>query len=424
MHPTLLALLVWSLPLAAFSMPLSTSESTATGPHLRSPKNADPFMVAGPLRKNVDFWIKIYSQYTTQEGVIHDAKYIDRVYEVLDLRSVAHPTKKIKAAKTKWREILRRVHTKRHDPSRMTEEERKVFEMFQDINEPNKFIEATSRKRLRFQLGQKDRFLEGMRESGRYLAHMEEIFAREQLPLELVRLPFVESSFNLRARSKVGASGIWQFMRSTGRLYLRINDAIDERNDPIRATEAAARLLKMNYEMLKNWPLAVTAYNHGPHGMARAVKKTGTEDLEELIQEYRSRRFGFASSNFFASFLAAVEVEKNAEKYFGKVERAQPLQFFEVEIPDRILLKDLCSFLKLDAQEIERLNPGLHNAVFSGRKRIPGGSILRLPFDGKGEKEAAAQRFMAGYNLIPALYKQKDHFRRKYGTGGKPNRSM
>ena len=105
-------------------------------------------------------------------------------------------------------------------------------------------------------IAHREKFEQAIKRSGRYLPLMESIFAREyNLPVELTRLPFVESSFNIRARSKVGASGIWQFMRSTGKLFLKINDGVDERNDPIRATEAAAKLLKMNFGSLKSWPL-------------------------------------------------------------------------------------------------------------------------------------------------------------------------
>ena len=88
-------------------------------------------------------------------------------------------------------------------------------------------------------------------------------------------------------------------MRSTGRLFLKINDAVDERNDPIRATEAAAKLLKGNYESLRTWPLAVTAYNHGRKGMMRAVRKVGSEELEDVVDDYRSALFRLREQQFF-----------------------------------------------------------------------------------------------------------------------------
>src|SRR4029078_12446805 len=122
------------------------------------------------------------------------------------------------------------------------------------------------------------------------------IFRQEGLPIELTRLPFVESSFNLRARSKVGATGLWQFMRSTARLYMRMDASADERNDPLRATRAAAKKLRDNFEMLQSWPLPITAYNRGPSGVKRLTEKLGTTDIVDII-DVRKGHFGFASAN-------------------------------------------------------------------------------------------------------------------------------
>jgi membrane-bound lytic murein transglycosylase D len=128
------------------------------------------------------------------------------------------------------------------------------------------------------------RFADAIRVSRHYLKAMEVIFRREGVPVELTRLPFIESSFDVQAYSKVGAAGIWQFMPSTGRLYnLRINPAFDERRDPLMASEAAARFLKANYEKLGSWPLAITAYNYGPAGLATAVNTLNTADIATII---------------------------------------------------------------------------------------------------------------------------------------------
>ena len=100
-------------------------------------------------------------------------------------------------------------------------------------------------------------------------------------------LPHVESSFNAAAYSKVGAAGLWQFMRSTGRRYMRVDDAVDERLDPYRSTEAAAQLLAYNYRVLGSWPLALTAYNHGAAGMRRAEgNPCGTDDYVKINRTY------------------------------------------------------------------------------------------------------------------------------------------
>jgi membrane-bound lytic murein transglycosylase D len=155
---------------------------------------------------------------------------------------------------------------------------------------------------------------------------MERIFRAEGLPLELTRLPLVESCFDVEAYSKVGAAGIWQFMPATGRLYaMDVNDSVDERRDPIASTRAAARFLRHNYEALEDsWPLAITAYNHGPAGIRRAISATGTTDIGVIVGRYDGPAFGFASRNFYAEFLAALDVDRHREAWFGKLDVHQP----------------------------------------------------------------------------------------------------
>jgi membrane-bound lytic murein transglycosylase D len=375
------------------------------------------FQVDQRMRKNVDFWIRIYTEFSSNQGLIHDSKYIDHVYEILDFKNETRSNSKvIKTQKKKWKEILLSVHKKQTHAEKMTDDEKRVFELFRDVDEPNKFLNAAHRKRLRFQLGQKDRFLDGLYQSGRFLPMMEVIFKKEGMPLELTRLPFVESSFNIKARSKVGASGIWQFMRSTAKLFMKITPAYDERNDPIRATEGAAKLLRLNYESLQRWPLAVTAYNHGRKGMMRAVRKVGSEELGDLVSDYHSRSFGFASSNFFTELLAAIEVEKNAEKYFGKIPRAALVDYFEVELPDFIGFRDLAQEMALDVKAVKDLNPGLSESVFTGSLLIPRGYRLRLPRHAGPDQESGEADFQLGYSKIDPKYKLAAQRLLNYGT--------
>jgi membrane-bound lytic murein transglycosylase D len=142
------------------------------------------------------------------------------------------------------------------------------------------------------------------------------------VPVDLVALPIVESGFRVVAQSSVGAAGIWQFTHGTGRRYMRIDHVLDERRDPLAATEAAARYLRGNYEMLGSWPLAITGYNHGEAGVATAVSQLGTTDLGVIVENYRGRAFGFASRNFYSEFLAARDVLRNAEKYCPGIGRS------------------------------------------------------------------------------------------------------
>src|SRR5262249_43765955 len=163
------------------------------------------------------------------------------------------------------------------------------------------------------------RFAQGLVRSWTYLPDIERIFADAGLPSELTLLPHIESSFENRAMSKVGAAGIWQIMPATGRRYLRVSDDVDERLNIRASTMAAAQILRENYDMLGTWPLAITAYNHGANGMKQAVTTVGTTDFGVVVQRYRGPLFGFASQNFYAEFLAAIDLVKNYKHYFGDI---------------------------------------------------------------------------------------------------------
>lgn len=365
--------------------------------------DSDPFEAAKTpyIQKNTAFWIRIYSEFTEDQGLLHDAQYIDKIFEVVDLRGLDSRGQKrvLNAAKDKWRDVLMAVHQKQGRPETMSTEETRVFQMYKDIDRPGKFLEARQKKRIRFQLGQKNRFLEGVVVSGRYLHRMEEIFEHAGIPKELTRLPLVESSFNYRAYSKVGASGIWQFIRSTGRKYMRVTPGYDERNDPLMATEAAAQLFRENYEALGVWPLALTAYNHGRRGMMKAVRKMGTTDPTTIYQGYSHPAFGFASRNFLMEFLAALHVEQNSERYFGDIKREPPLEFVEVALEHAVSVPILLKHTGLDLAEMKTLNPAVTAAGWKGTARLPKGARLRIP------PKVPLETFWLGYRRIPDKFK-------------------
>src|SRR5205085_11537025 len=133
-----------------------------------------------------------------------------------------------------------RLHGLGPHPEGLTDDERRIYELFKSDPAPDKFLVAADEKHLRSQRGLRERFAEAIRVSRRYLPEMERIFRAEGLPVELTRLPLIESCFNLRAYSKVGAAGIWQFMPATGRLFMRVDNVVVERRDPIASTRAAA----------------------------------------------------------------------------------------------------------------------------------------------------------------------------------------
>ncbi|MEW6502041.1 MAG: LysM peptidoglycan-binding domain-containing protein [Thermodesulfobacteriota bacterium] len=343
-----------------------------------TPVWANPFPLYDCIRPNVAFWKDIYAKYPTSQGVIHDANDLGVIYEVVDLEpelgSAARErnNNRIKAAKARYEEMLLRF-AEGNPPG--NGEERRVLALFGPRPDHARLRQAASA--IRFQLGQKDRFLEGVIRSGAYLGQIKEIIRSHDLPEELAYLPHVESSYNFKAYSKFGAAGIWQFTQETGKRFLAIDYAVDERRDPIRATHAAARLLKENYEKLGSWPLALTAYNHGVNGMRRAKAEKG--DYEAIFREYESGLFKFASRNFYSEFLAASEVAKNYRTYFGDVALVQPVTSHEVTLKGHMPLARLLNHFKVEKETFQKLNPALREPIFLGEKYVPQGYQVRLP---------------------------------------------
>ncbi len=340
----------------------------------------NPFPVYECLEKNVAFWRKVFTRYNTRQGIIHDSRNLSVIYGIITLQDEKHPRarkinkKRIKNAKEKYRNILKKL-ARGNPPS--SSEEKRVAGLFGDKATHHTFRKAGGN--LRFQLGQKDRFREGLIRSGAILDQIKEIFDSYGVPPDLTYLPHVESSFNLNAYSRFGAAGIWQFMRSTGKRFLEIDYTLDERRDPIRASHAAARLLKENYKKLGTWPMAITAYNHGLAGMMRAKRNKG--NYEAIFKHYRSRLFKFASRNFYSEFLAARYVAKNHKKYFDDLKLHRPFQSHDIVLEGYLPMKDVVRHFDVDITVIKSLNPSLRDPVYSGQKYIPKGYTLRLPIE-------------------------------------------
>lgn len=334
------------------------------------------FSVSPDLKVQVEFWKKIYSEYTTSYAVIHDTKNLDIVYEVVYLgdKTLSRRVRdrKLKKIKNKYKNILHRLARKKNKTI-MTGDEKRVHDMVK-----GGFYRAA--KSIRSQIGQKDRFERGVHRSGKYMKQIREILHDYGLPEALSALPHVESSFHEGAYSSAGAAGIWQFTRGTGRLFMRVRYDVDERRDPIFSTHAAAKLLKSNFKRLQSWPLAVTAYNHGTQGMHRAKKKFG-DNLGIIIKKYKSRTFGFASRNFYAEFLAALHVSRNEKKYFPNVTKAKPVKKVSMRFDDYVHISSVMKRFGMSRNEISQFNPSLRSPVISGQKRIPRGFVFKAPAD-------------------------------------------
>jgi len=350
------------------------------------------FYVPEKLKGRVLFWVNIYAIYPLSTAIIHDKSDPAIVYEVLDLSYVFNDKRLSQAGKeVRFNKLVE-------------DKKREIKNILKDISRtknPNNFLAKTSGDRkikniviramkkgadiknawqnVRVQTGQKDSILDGLKSSFKYLPVIEDIFKESGLPWELTRIPFVESSFNIRANSKVGAKGIWQIMGETGKNFMQTTSFYDERYSPFKASAVAAKLLKENYGLFNSWPLAITAYNCGPSSLQKASKQLKTKDINAIISGYKGKSFGFASQNFYSEFLAALYVTVYYEKIFGHIERGNPLSFYYVAMDKDISVKDLAEISGLSTGEIASYNPELSTKMLKGEMPVKKGSKMKLP---------------------------------------------
>jgi membrane-bound lytic murein transglycosylase D len=331
------------------------------------------------LEPDVQFWMRVYSVVTTNEGYIHDARNLAVVYEALHFEPGLPPAQRqqqVNAAREHYQDLLRRLGAGGQPQPGEEADAAHVRALWGDVP-PERLAEAADD--VRFQLGQADRFRAGLVRSGAWEKHIARTLAAQGIPPEIAVLPHVESSFQPEAYSKAGAAGMWQFIRSTGRRFLRIDRVVDERLDPYKSSEAAAQLLSYNYSMLGSWPLAITAYNHGAGGMRRARDLLGTDDIVRIVREYHSPSFGFASRNYYASFLAALRLDREPEKYFGSLQRQPESNSGELSLPAAARVDALERALGVQADVLRALNPALRPPVWARQQPVPRGYRLRLP---------------------------------------------
>ena len=332
------------------------------------------------LEPDVNFWLSIFSEYRTNEGVLHDNRRLGVIYERVPLPENASRRQRQRASNARrdhYRAILRTLAGGKR--ANLTPEEQRVLDLWPD-DVTNEELSAAA-GRIRFQLGLSDRFEEGLRRAGRYRDHINAEFKNLGVPLSLAALPHVESSYNTEARSHVGASGIWQFTRSTGRRFMQVDHVLDERNDPFLATTAAGKLLAYNYSIAGNWPMAITAYNHGLAGVRRAMRQFGDNNLVDILREYRGRTFGFASRNFYVAFLAAREIDLNPDKYFPGVVPYTPVEYQTMRLDAYVPASELTSALDVSEREFARHNPAVQATVWQGSKHMPRDYEFRIPAD-------------------------------------------
>ena len=331
----------------------------------------EKFPVHGIVASKVEFWQKIFSYYDSMTMLVHDSYRVDLVLDIIDFRKSKYASnltwqqrqKYAQKYVKRYRKALRRFKTYKLKARKFGKIEQRIYAIYRnDLS-----LILAGKAKLRSQTGLRDTFIEAIKRAKQFMPHMEEIFAQHKLPKELVRLTFVESMFNHRARSKVGAAGVWQFMPNTAREFLHLNSLVDERISPLKATKAAAKLLRRNYRKLKTYPLAITAYNQGVGNIHRAVKELNTRDIDVIIRKYQGKSFGFAGRNFYSEFMATNRVYRMLQN--GKV-KAKPVSLVSLRLPKRVSTARLIKKTSLDKSILGKYNPCFSSKAFTSKKNV------------------------------------------------------
>lgn len=386
------ARLVWALPVSASLLLMAgcasntlESQLSDTGQQtLRDYGDARTFPVPAEIQGNVDFWRQVYGVWSRGEVAIHDNEYLGVVYEVSRIPGPIQAG--YSESQRAWLRERMDHHRSRvagleqrvRDNRPLSADDKALLDKFKRAGGVGALYGAS--ERVRAQRGIREKFRRGVEISGRYDQTFREIMRRHGVPEDLAFLPHVESSFQVNARSSVGAGGVWQFMPATGRQYnMNVNAHVDDRFDPILAADGAARYLAAAYRQLGSWPLAITSYNHGKGGMANAKRQYG-DDIGRIAKEYKGPAFGFSSRNFYAGFMAAREVAGHAERYFPEgIRYEQPWNHDRIALRDSMPVDHLAQHYGTSKQQLAELNLHWRDPVTKGNGHLPAGTTVWLP---------------------------------------------
>ena len=333
------------------------------------------------LKPQVDFWRHVYGVWGLSNVVLHDDKYLDLVYEVIQLPGLVNDgytesqRQYLRARQQVWKDRLTALEDTVMTGAPLSPSEQQLATHIAS----KAGTVAGASDRLRSQRGLRERFKRGLEISGRYDALFRDIFRQAGLPEDLAYLPHVESSFQNHASSSAGAVGMWQFTKPAARIYLNMGPGLDERRDPVASARGAARYLRDSYDDLGNWALALTSYNHGVGGMKRAQQYYGN-DFAKIVYHYNHPNFGFASRNFYTEFLAAREVAKNAHRYFPEGVRYEaPLNWDRVVLQQSASASTIAQQFGLTTYQLTPLNSAWTDATRTDQVMLPSGAEVWLP---------------------------------------------
>ncbi len=405
---------LWELTLALLLACLSLSTPAKEW----VPKNkldcASDFPCPAEIQRRVDFWIQVFSQWDGDDIVLHDAESPWRVYEVLPGAKSCSSSKAKKRRLQISKALTSLAANLKKDYPPKGSLQKALAQQISPLNSKNVFA---AKENLRCQGGVKNQFTSALTRFSQYKGLVSKLIADSGMSPEFLYLPFVESSYRPDAYSKVGAAGMWQIMPATARnLGLEINATVDERLDPEAATRGAMRYFKEAQTKLtkaakthkKNVseealaPFIVTSYNYGINGMRRAINEVGP-DFYKVLREYRSPSFRVAVKNFYASFLAARHLARNADDYFGNVKKLPPSEKNTIVLVHDTSIERIKYHFGLSEKELKHRNASLTRFVWNNWRLIPAGTRLHLP-----SKKGGWADDLAALNALPPEDSAKD----------------
>lgn len=269
------------------------------------------------LERDVLFWEKVIGDTDPEDCVFHDEWNLDVIYYSTRVPRVTgnKSNPNLKRHLTGIRLALDNISA-RGRPAGDFEE--KIYASVPERIRTREFFREAG-DRLRCQRGVE--FAASFKRSRHYISMIKDVLREKGLPEDLAYLPHLESGFNVKATSKAGAKGLWQFMPHTARAEgLKVRRGKDWRVDPIKSTDAATNYLASIFSRVKSWELTITSYNYGPNGVMRAIQKFGP-DYMKIRSEHKTRIFGFAARNYYPSFLAARNVAMREEERLAATTR-------------------------------------------------------------------------------------------------------
>lgn len=369
---------------------------------------SDVFRISEFFYPNVNFWFMIYTQFESSSVVIHDKNNLSLIYKVLDFSSL-HEKKlpkntlyvlQQKISLEKKEDVEKELELLTNNPFSLSPSAKKMYKIFKQagvklpMSKSERIVYFSKLKdNLRTQTGQKNFIRDGVIRSLPYRHFITTYFTDRRLPKELLAVPFLESSFNPNAESKVNALGIWQFMPLIASYYVpKKTNTTDYRSNVGVASISAGFLMSENFKILKSWDLAVTAYNSGPKHLLKTRRELGgtTIDLEAVIKHSDSQYFGFASKNFYSEFLALVHTLAYREELFRGLHKSEredvdeDLKFFMAKCS----LKLTKVLNELQLEDVEFHNHQINNIsqelprgfIVTAKSFLPKSKFYQIPY--------------------------------------------